>query len=48
MKYKKIIDKTNIYTFNNDICEKFLNFKYKSEIFNMLMVLLLHKKNPTI
>ena len=26
MKYKKMIDKTDIYTFNNDICEKFLNF----------------------
>ena len=26
MKYKKKIDKTNIYTFNNDIYEKFLNF----------------------
>lgn len=48
MKYKKIIDKTNIYKFNNDICEKFLNFWGKSEIFNMPMVLLLHKKNPTI
>ena len=26
MKYKKMIDKTDIYTFNNDIYEKFLNF----------------------
>ena len=48
MKYKKIIDKTNIYTCNKDSWEKFLNFEYKSEIFNMPMVLLLHKKNPTI
>ena len=48
MKYKKIFDKTNIYTFNNDICEKFLNFKYKSEIFNMPMLLPLHRKKSII
>ena len=26
MKYKKLYDETNIYTLNDDICEKFLNF----------------------
>lgn len=48
MKYKNICGKKNAYILNNDICEKFLNFLKKSEIFNMPMVLLLHKKNPII
>ena len=48
MKYKKICGKTNVYMLNNDICEKFLNFKHKSEIFNMLMLLPLHRKKSTI
>lgn len=48
MKYKKICGKTNAYMLNNDICEKFLNFKYKSEIFNMPMLLPLHRKKSTI
>ena len=48
MKYKKIFDKANTHTLNNDICEKFLNFKYKSEIFNMPMLLPLHRKKSII
>lgn len=48
MKYKKIIDKTNIYKFDSDICEKFLKIQYKSEIFNMPVLLPLNKKSSTI
>lgn len=48
MKYKKILDKANTYMLNNDICEKFLNFLSKSEIFNMPMLLPLHRKKSII
>lgn len=48
MKYKRLFDKASAYVLNNDICKKFLKYQYKSEIFNMPMVLPLHKKNSTI
>ena len=37
MKYKKIFDKANTHTLNNDICEKFLNFYIKLDIENPII-----------